>query len=97
MNPTFSGDQEWEIPRSNLNIEKVIGRGAFGVVSRGSAWISLEILGGLWLLLRAFEVMFSCTSWIAINCLSKALALHKASTYIKTEEAQAVFGRTPVF
>ncbi|XP_015761888.1 PREDICTED: proto-oncogene tyrosine-protein kinase receptor Ret-like [Acropora digitifera] len=38
MNPTFSRDQEWEIPRSNLKIEKVIGRGAFGVVSRGSAW-----------------------------------------------------------
>ena len=38
MNPTFSGDQEWEIPRGNLNIEKVIGRGAFGVVSRGVAW-----------------------------------------------------------
>ena len=37
MNPTFSGDQEWEIPRGNLNIEKVIGRGAFGVVSRASA------------------------------------------------------------
>ena len=59
MNPTFSRDREWEIPRSNLKIEKVIGRGAFGVVSRG---ISLESLGGLWLLLRAFEVMFSCTS-----------------------------------
>ncbi|XP_067044403.1 fibroblast growth factor receptor 1-like isoform X2 [Acropora muricata] len=38
MNPTFSGDQEWEIPRGNLNIEKVIGHGAFGVVSRGLAW-----------------------------------------------------------
>ena len=38
INPTFSGDQEWEIPRGNLNIEKVIGRGAFGVVSRGLAW-----------------------------------------------------------
>ena len=37
MKPTFSGDQEWEIPRGNLNIEKVIGRGAFGVVSRASA------------------------------------------------------------
>ena len=38
MNPTFFGDQEWEIPRGNLNIEKVIGHGAFGVVSRGLAW-----------------------------------------------------------
>ena len=38
MNPIFSGDQEWEIPRGNLNIEKVIGHGAFGVVSRGLAW-----------------------------------------------------------
>jgi len=35
LNPSFSGDIEWEIPRANLNIEKVIGRGAFGVVSRG--------------------------------------------------------------
>ena len=42
MNPTFSGDQEWEITRGNLNIEKVIGRGAFGVVLRGSVW---DILG----------------------------------------------------
>jgi len=37
LNPSFSGDIEWEIPRANLNIEKVIGRGAFGVVSRGLA------------------------------------------------------------
>ena len=37
MNPSFSGDPEWEIPRANLNVEKVIGRGAFGVVSRGLA------------------------------------------------------------
>ena len=37
LNPSFSGDLEWEIPRANLNIEKVIGRGAFGVVSRGLA------------------------------------------------------------
>ena len=37
LNPTFSGDIEWEIPRANLTIERVIGRGAFGVVSRGSA------------------------------------------------------------
>ena len=37
INPSFSGDIEWEIPRANLNIEKVIGRGAFGVVSRGLA------------------------------------------------------------
>ena len=35
INPSFSGDIEWEIPRANLNVEKVIGRGAFGVVSRG--------------------------------------------------------------
>lgn len=34
---SFSGDPEWEIPRANLNVEKVIGRGAFGVVSRGLA------------------------------------------------------------
>ena len=37
LNPSFSGDIEWEIPRANLKIEKVIGRGAFGVVSRGLA------------------------------------------------------------
>ena len=37
LNSSFSGDLEWEIPRANLNIEKVIGRGAFGVVSRGLA------------------------------------------------------------
>ena len=37
LNPSFSGDLEWEIPRANLNVEKVIGRGAFGVVSRGLA------------------------------------------------------------
>ena len=37
LNPSFSGDPEWEIPRANLNVEKVIGRGAFGVVSRGMA------------------------------------------------------------
>ncbi|KAL9964482.1 hypothetical protein ACROYT_G028129 [Oculina patagonica] len=35
LNPSFSGDPGWEIPRANLNVEKVIGRGAFGVVSRG--------------------------------------------------------------
>ena len=35
LHPSLSGDIEWEIPRANLNIEKVIGRGAFGVVSRG--------------------------------------------------------------
>ncbi|XP_068686801.1 fibroblast growth factor receptor 1-like isoform X2 [Montipora foliosa] len=38
INPIFSGDLGWEIPRENLNIEKVIGRGAFGVVSRALAW-----------------------------------------------------------
>ena len=38
VNATFSGDAEWEIPRANLNVEKVIGRGAFGVVSRAMAW-----------------------------------------------------------
>ena len=38
VNVTFSGDAEWEIPRANLNVEKVIGRGAFGVVSRAMAW-----------------------------------------------------------
>lgn len=37
VNQSFSGDIEWEIPRANLNVEKVIGRGAFGVVSRGLA------------------------------------------------------------
>ncbi|KAL9964826.1 hypothetical protein ACROYT_G028517 [Oculina patagonica] len=37
LNPSFFGDLEWEIPRANLNVEKVIGRGAFGVVSRGLA------------------------------------------------------------
>lgn len=37
LNPLFSGDLEWEISRANLNVEKVIGRGAFGVVSRGLA------------------------------------------------------------
>ena len=37
VNPTFSGDAEWEIPRANLNVEKVIGHGAFGVVSRAMA------------------------------------------------------------
>ncbi|XP_022796182.1 fibroblast growth factor receptor 3-like [Stylophora pistillata] len=36
-NLSFSGDPEWEIPRTRLNVEKVIGRGAFGVVSRGLA------------------------------------------------------------
>ncbi|XP_068691325.1 proto-oncogene tyrosine-protein kinase receptor Ret-like isoform X3 [Montipora foliosa] len=38
INPMFSGALEWEIPQENLNIEKVIGRGAFGVVSRALAW-----------------------------------------------------------
>ena len=37
LSSSFSGDIEWEIPRTNLNIERVIGRGAFGVVSRGLA------------------------------------------------------------
>ena len=37
VNLTFSGDIEWEIPRANLNVEKVIGHGAFGVVSRAMA------------------------------------------------------------
>ncbi|XP_022806967.1 fibroblast growth factor receptor 3-like [Stylophora pistillata] len=32
-----TGDPEWEIPRARLNVEKVIGHGAFGVVSRGLA------------------------------------------------------------
>ena len=36
-NLSFSGDPEWEIPRARLNVEKIIGRGAFGVVSRGLA------------------------------------------------------------
>lgn len=37
LNPSFSVDIEWEIPREHLKVEKVIGRGAFGVVSRGLA------------------------------------------------------------
>lgn len=37
FNLSLSGDPEWEIPRTRLNVEKVIGRGAFGVVSRGLA------------------------------------------------------------
>lgn len=37
-NVSSSGDPEWEIPRARLNVEKVIGRGAFGVVSRGLAF-----------------------------------------------------------
>ena len=32
------GDIEWEIPRSNLKVEKEIGNGSFGVVSRGFAF-----------------------------------------------------------
>ncbi|XP_022801984.1 proto-oncogene tyrosine-protein kinase receptor Ret-like [Stylophora pistillata] len=36
-NLSSPGDPEWEIPRARLNVEKVIGRGAFGVVSRGLA------------------------------------------------------------
>ena len=32
------GDIEWEIPRSNLKVEKEIGNGSFGVVSRGLAF-----------------------------------------------------------
>ncbi|CAH3159135.1 unnamed protein product [Porites evermanni] len=34
----FSGDSEWEIAPLNLKVEKVIGHGAFGVVSRGLAF-----------------------------------------------------------
>nr|XP_058941782.1 fibroblast growth factor receptor 3-like [Pocillopora verrucosa] len=37
-NVSSSSDPEWEIPRARLNVEKVIGRGAFGVVSRGLAF-----------------------------------------------------------
>ena len=37
-NVSSSGDPEWEIPRARLNVEKVIGRGEFGVVSRGLAF-----------------------------------------------------------
>ena len=36
-NLSSPGDPEWEIPRARLDVEKVIGRGAFGVVSRGLA------------------------------------------------------------
>ena len=38
INLPFSGDSEWEIAPSNLKVEKVIGHGAFGVVSRGLAF-----------------------------------------------------------
>ena len=67
INPMFSGDLEWEIPRENLNIEKVIGRGAFGVVSRALAW---DIAGKSgWTVVAVKSVqgeLFSCTCGIFV-------------------------------
>ena len=35
--PLHSSTRSWEIPRSNVTIEKVIGKGAFGQVAKGTA------------------------------------------------------------
>ena len=67
INPMFSGDLEWEIPQENLNIEKVIGRGAFSVVSRALAW---DIAGkSKWTVVAVKSVqgeLFSCTCGIFV-------------------------------
>ena len=35
--PLHPSTRSWEIPRSNVTIEKVIGKGAFGQVAKGTA------------------------------------------------------------
>ena len=35
--PLLPSTRSWEIPRSNVTIEKVIGKGAFGQVAKGTA------------------------------------------------------------
>ena len=35
--PLHPSTRSWEIPRSNVKIEKVIGKGAFGQVAKGTA------------------------------------------------------------
>ena len=35
--PLHPSTRSWEIPRENVNIEKIIGKGAFGQVAKGSA------------------------------------------------------------
>ena len=40
--PLHSSTRSWEIPRDSLTIEKVIGKGAFGQVAKGTAIHFLE-------------------------------------------------------
>ena len=35
--PLHPSTRSWEIPRSNVTIEKIIGKGAFGQVAKGTA------------------------------------------------------------
>ena len=35
--PLHPGTRSWEVPRENVNIEKIIGKGAFGQVAQGKA------------------------------------------------------------
>ena len=41
--PLHPSTRSWEIPRSNVTIEKVIGKGAFGQVAKGTA---VDLRGG---------------------------------------------------
>ncbi len=35
--PLLPGTRSWEVPRENIIIEKIIGKGAFGQVAQGKA------------------------------------------------------------
>ena len=36
--PLNPATRSWEVPRENVTIEKVIGKGSFGQVAQGTAW-----------------------------------------------------------
>ena len=41
--PLNPATRSWEVPRENVTIEKLIGKGSFGKVAQGTAWnLSLE-------------------------------------------------------
>ena len=64
--PLHPGTRSWEVPRGNVIIEKIIGRGAFGKVAQGKAsrlpgkeetiTVAIKMLPG-----RAYRSFGSCT------------------------------------
>ena len=65
--PLHPSTRSWEIPRSNVTIEKVIGKGAFGQVAKGTA---VDLRGRPGNTPVAVKMLKGNPYWIMLNVFS---------------------------